>query len=264
MIMRIQAHFSGSQFTKVLGDIYPGASSGGISPVGGDIVEQALVSLGESHLLESFGAFFGPTGFEQYDHQRPSEEHLTDAFMHCFQTRDIHRLKPAFCSIRGIKRLDCEEMEGHHHEQIFAGGGLLQGRNFMVDARAGLKEVKALMESPRKLHAPQLDAAPVLISANYVDQVSRMSDEGQLLYPHYLHPRDVVYPRFEQRLGRYVKRKNHGTLKLHSKSIAPVQANEVALNGGCCSGSSHPKLRTMQSLTVRECLHCQSRDRQSG
>ncbi|MCJ1460019.1 hypothetical protein MMC28_010398 [Mycoblastus sanguinarius] len=178
-IRHLHLHFSSSQFTDILGNRDEKGRPGELSPVGGDLVADALSFFGNGHNLDTVEVSFQKStnedtqpannrlsGFGRYGY-------LKEAFLDLFRPGYRNSsLKCALSSIKGVKHLKCEEMVGDLVDT-------LHGTNLMDEARAGLREVKSMMESGHATRQKQDVSA--IWTGRYVDQVEHsLSDPSNL------------------------------------------------------------------------------------
>ena len=171
MIRNVRLSFSGSQYTKVLGEYHPGGKPRKPCPVGGDLLENALKLLARAHNLETFGISLQIPSNDFTVYQTDARlRALSEAFNQLFAVGSKRRLMNALSAIRGIKNFDCTELDEFYMLGKPEGGEM----NILEDARAGLGEVKSLTESDHAAH--QKLEVPYPWSADiYVDQAERLA-----------------------------------------------------------------------------------------
>ena len=150
-IRHIHISLSGSQFAKVLREQHLGYDSRKPSPVGGDLIEKALVLLARGHNLNTFGISFrqrylglsdtedGALVTRMWGQETNAALNWT-AFERIFSNGFGHRLKNALSNIKGIRTLTCDLASVTPQP---SGSWTDEGAH----ALKGFKEVKTCMEA---------------------------------------------------------------------------------------------------------------------
>ena len=118
-IRNIRISLSGCQFATVLGEQYLVHDPLKPSPVGGDLIEKALVLLAHGHNLNTFGISFRQCYLDLSDTevgarlpsmwgQETNAALNWTAFERIFSNGLDHRLKNALSNIKGIRTLSCD------------------------------------------------------------------------------------------------------------------------------------------------------------
>ena len=118
-IRNIHISLSGSRYAKVLGEQHLIDNPLKPSPVGGDLIKEALALLARGHNLNTFGISFRQryldfsdiedgAGFTSVWAQETNAALIWTAFERIFSNGLDHRLKNALSNIKGIRNLNCD------------------------------------------------------------------------------------------------------------------------------------------------------------